>query len=296
MKKMKKAWVLLLAAVMVVSLAACGSSGDSGVGKSDQPDANKLVADASQKMKDAKSMNSDVTMEVAMSENGKDMSLESSMKISALEDPELLKIEMTIKGESAGTKIPETISDMYGQETDGSTVIYMSVDQGQNWFKQTVTSDALSQYSAKDSMGAYLKSSSNFKLTGTEKIDDSDAYKLEGEVSGDDIGKVLKDSGGLEQLSKLMPGMSVDEIVKDAKPMPITVWIDKETGYPVQYDMDMAGLMSSLMDKIAKSASSNQKVSVDKMKIRMTVSDFNKVEKFDLPDNVKNAKEADLGL
>lgn len=296
MKKMKKVWVLLLAAAMVVSLAACGGSGDSGAGKSGQPDANKLVADASQKMKELKSMNSDITMEIAMSENGKAMSLESGMKISALEDPELMKIEMTIKGESAGTKIPETVSDMYGQETDGATVIYMSVDQGQNWFKQTATSDALSQYSAKDSMGAYLKSSSNFKLTGTEKVGESDAYKLEGAVSGADIEKVLKDSGGLKQLSKLMPGMSEDEIVKDAKPMPITVWIDKESGYPVKYDMDMAGLMSSVMDKIAKSASSNHKISVDKMKISMTVSDFNKVEKFDLPDNVKNAKEADLGL
>lgn len=299
MTKTKKVWVLLMAAVMVVSLAACGGNAGSGdsSSKSDQPDAKTIIADAAQKMKDAKSLNSDMTMEIGMSANGKTMiSMDTNMKISALEDPVLLKIDMTMKGESAGTKLPETTANMYGQDADGSTAIYMSADQGQNWFKQTVSSDDLSQYSAKDSMDMYLNSSSNFKLTGTEKINGSDAYKLEGEVSGDDIGSVLKDSGSLKQLTSLVPGMTEDELVKDAKAMPLTVWIDKESGYPVKYDMDMKDMMSGILDKALKDAPANQKLTVDKMKVSMTVSDFNKVEPFELPAKVKDAKETNLGL
>lgn len=296
MTKMKKIWVLLMAAVMVVSLAACGGSGDSS-SKSDQPDAKTIIADAAQKMKDAKSLNSDMSMEMAMSVNGKSMiNMDTNMKISAIEDPVLLKIDMTMKGESAGTKIPETTVNMYGQETDGSTVIYMSSDQGQSWFKQTATSDDLSQYSAKDSMDMYLNSSSNFKLTGTEKIDGSDAYKLEGQISGDDIGTILKDSGSLKQLSSLVPGMTEDELTKDAKPMPLTLWVDKESGYPVKYEMDMKDMLGGILEKALKDAPANQKMTVDEMKVSMTVSDYNKVQPFELPAKVKDAKETNLGL
>ena len=73
------------------------------------------------------------------------------------------------------------------------------------------------------------------------------------------------------------------DLYSDLGDMPITVWIDQATGYPVRYYMDMTGVMQSMMSKALAGVEGGDSLTMDKVEITMDCSNFNNVADFEIP-------------
>lgn len=74
--------------------------------------------------------------------------------------------------------------------------------------------------------------------------------------------------------------------------MPVKFYIEKDTAYPVKYEMNMAEVMNRLMTIIYAEAmpETDIKVNVSKCYVEMTMKNINKAEDFKIPDEVTSAK------
>lgn len=288
MKNIRKLLAAGLAVVMVAGLAGCGGGGSS---------AEDIMKTAQEKLKDVKSMNCEMVMNMDMSSNGQTMSMSTTGDIAMDSEPLLMKMDMDIKMDAAGQSGNQKMV-MYAEQADQNYTMYMSPD-GTNWVKQTMTDMAnMEQYDAQASMDMYLSSSESFKEAGTEKINGSDATKYEGIISQDAMNEVMSASGAADSLAQF--GISEEDaaaLYQDLGELPIAIWIDNESSLPVKYEMDMTAVMQKLMDNMVKTmgeAASGMEFSVDKMFISMTMSDFNSIEAIEIPEAAKNAQEAQI--
>ena len=99
-----------------------------------------------------------------------------------------------------------------------------------------------------------------------------DAMRASGAL--DSVDPTLQDS---EQLGRLLSGLG---------DLPICVWIEKKTLYPVQYTMDMTALMDSLMDNMLAELGDTSgllQVGSRNCQVEMVCTNFNKATDFDIP-------------
>lgn len=287
--KIKKLIAVIIAVTMVVGLAACGDGGTSG-GDS----IADIMKNAEEALEAVGSMSYDMTMDMEMSVMDQTMSTSTTGKILYIADPLKMKMDMTMDAGAQGS----TAMQMYAEEVGDDYVMYMSMD-GTTWMKQTLPdADMLEQYNAEASMDMYLESADSFKEDGTEQINGMDAVKYTGVIAEDTMNDVMESSGVISQLTSL--GISEEQaeaMYKDCGQLPISIWIAKDSGLPVKYEMDMTEFMQKLMDNIMASMSDQAEQSEDasitigKMFISMTVSDFDSVEDFEIPEAAKNAAE-----
>lgn len=279
MKKMKRAGALLLALVLTLSLAACAGGG----GGSAQTPA-EAVAAAQKKMADIKNLDAAITMEMGMSMEGQTMGINMSMNMSMLTDPVQAKIAVDMDMGELGSQQME----MYMEEKgDNSFVLY--VTDGTIWAAQTVSAEDVGQYDAQSSMDMYLDSTSEFKSAGTEKLPSGEADKYTGVIKGDSMAAVMEQSGALDSLATVLGSTdAIAELYKDLGDMPVSIWVDKATGYPVRYEMDMTDMLSQLMSKALTAAGATEadleKLKIDKMSMAMECSNFNNATPFTIPE------------
>lgn len=313
MRVRNKILALILAAAMPFTFTACGSDDkgsktaqqesmatdkDSVIDKdsaSDEKSAADLLADAQEKINGVKSMSAVMNMEMDMDveANGEKQSMQTvtDMNMVYFKDPLKLKAEMKMDMGEAGSTSAQIYAEM---DDEGKYTMYMG--DGTNWQAQSVQLTDLEQYDAASNMNNYLDESYNFEMAGTEQVNGKDAYKLEGKITGDDMKEAMLSSGALDSLSSLnVDSAQLESMLDGLGDIPITMWIDKESGYPSQYDMDMSDVMSSLMSKIVESMGEQTEgfsMNVSKMKIKMTCSDYDAAEDFEIPKKAKKAKKA----
>lgn len=284
MKHLKKLVALGMAMVLTAGLAACGGSGDGG-------SAEDVMKKAQDEMSKVKSMSYDMVMDMNMTMGDQKVETSTNGKIDFIADPLAMKMDMTMDMGAQGSYE----MNMYAEKAGDEYVMYMTMD-GTNWMKQTLADAAeLEQYNAQDSMGLYLEGIENFKEAGTEKVNGSDATRYDGVISKDAMNDVMASSGAADQFAQLgISAAQAEEMYKDLGELPVSLWIDKESSLPVKYEMDMTGIMQKLMDKMMEAVgeqAAGLSISVDKMFISMTLSNFNKVEEIKVPDAAKNAQE-----
>ncbi|MDE6055215.1 MAG: hypothetical protein K2G55_16005, partial [Lachnospiraceae bacterium] len=125
---------------------------------------------------------------------------------------------------------------------------------------------------------------------GTEQVNGANAYKYSYVLSEEEMKEQILSSGALDSVSSL--GMEVDESMFDGLgEMTSYVWIDEATLYPVKYEMDMTAVMDTLMTNMIAALGDQAEgvsMSIPKMKISMTCSNFNNATDFTVPDEAKN--------
>lgn len=272
MKRTKRC-AAALAVVLGLSLCSCGST-------TDDP-----LAAAQKQMESVKSMDAHMTMEMDMQVMGQTMESVTTMDMTCFSEPNKLKAEMTMDMGELGSQS----MSMYAEEKDGSYTMY--VFDGSSWASQAAELSDLEQYDAKSSMNLYLDSGSDFQEDGTETINGVEAVKYTGVIRGDKLREVMEASGSLDSMSSLTQmGVTedqIEEMLSDLGDMPVSIWIDTEDHYPVQYEMDMTSIMNGLMEKMMDVVGDEAKgldLSVPKMLITMTCSHFNSATDFTIPE------------
>lgn len=306
MKKRNRFLALLLAATLSFSVSACGSEADdnaqtpsggqeSSVSDSEGQDDVDALAAAQEKMQDISSMDAKMVLEMDMEAGaeGQSQTMESVTKVdmTCFYDPIKIKMDIEVDAGENGTTATTSYVE---QGKDGSLTMY--ADSGSEWIAQTVSMDDIAQYDAADNMKMYLDEDYNFEKAGTEQVEGADAYKYTGSITGEDMKEAILGSGALDSLSSLgFDASAMDGMMDDVDGMPITLWIDAESLYPVKYEMDMTSVMDSLMASLLKAMGDQAEgvtMSIPKMKLEMTCSNYNEAEDFKIPKEAKKANKA----
>ena len=272
MKFGKRIAAFALSAALALSLAACGSGTEKSTGD---------IATALEKINAVKSLEATMVMEMDMSLMGQSMETETAMNMVCFNDPMKLKADMTMDMGKLGS----FTMNMYAAMDGDNYTVY--INDGSAWSSETVDMSYLQQYDAQESMNLYLESGDDYTLDGTEEINGSTANKFTGVIRGDALEEVLAASGATSSLESSVGDLDLSELYSDLGDMPITVWVDQESGYPVRYAMDMTELMQGIMEKSMAAAGGEEDISgmitMDKMSLVMDCFNFDNATDFEIP-------------
>lgn len=270
MKFGRRAAALTLGGLLALSVTACGGTTNKG------NSAEKIQA-ALEKINAIQSMDATMFMEMDMSAMGQSIETDTTMNMSCFNDPMKLKADMTVSMGELGAVSMSVYAQQDGEQC--STYLY----DGASWTVQTMEIDDLQQYDAQQSMDLYLESGVDYAYEGTEEINGMTTDKYSGVIRGDAMEEVMKASGATSNLESSL-GSSVDlsDLYSDMEDMPITVWIDQETGYPVRYYMEMTDVMQAMMTKMFSSMGAGS-ITIGKMQITMDCFNFDNVADFEIP-------------
>ena len=253
-------------------MTACGN------GTANKEDATEKIRAATEKVNAAESMEATMVMEMDMSAMGQSVQTDTTMDMVCFNDPMKMKADMTMDMGALGS-----VSMSIFAQADGDTY-NMYLYDGNTWTSQTAAVNALEQYDAQQSVNLYLDSGAEYISVGTEEINGVTTDKYTGVIRGDAMEEVLKASGATTNLESSLGGMvDVSELYSGLGDMPITVWIDPESGYPVRYFMDMTDVMQSMMSKAMSGIEGGDTLTIDKVEVTMDCSNYNNATDFEIP-------------
>lgn len=279
MKLGTRAAALVLGGLLALSVTACG-------GGTSKLDAAQKIQAASEKVNALESMEATMFMEMDMSVMGQNMESDTTATMACFNDPIKLKMDMTTSMGELGSMS----MSMYAQAEGSQCTTYLY--DGTNWIVDTVDVGDVEQYDAQQSMDLYLKSGTEYASLGTETINGVTADKYSGIIRGDALEEVIKNSGASSSLeTSLGDGLTLGDLYSDLGDMPVTVWIDQETGYPVRYYMDMSDVMQSMMTKMLSGMGIEGEglMTIDKLEITMDCYNFNAATDFTIPADALSA-------
>lgn len=278
--KLKKRILAVVAAMLMVSAAGCGGS------QMDAAEIEALLAQAKETMSSVESMAADMTMEMDMDMNGEVLETTTKANIRTQQNPLKMQMDLSVLM-SDGTELNQM--QMYAVEQDGHLCSYMS--SADVWYAETLELGELDQYNAEENMDLYLDNITSCKAEGKEDIHGTSAMKISGIITGDAMEEVLTNSGLESSASSL--GISDEmlaEVYAELKDLPVTLWID-DTGYVVQYALDMTEMMQKIMDASLETMGAGDSalsLKVAQMMISMRCYDFNAVEEIEIPAEALN--------
>lgn len=278
-KRMKRRVIsLLIVTSMILIMSGCGAK--------ETKNAAEIFTEAQEKMLNAKSVDGKVKMVISMESGEKKMDMNMDMVMSVFTDP--YKGKINIKRDMG--KLGVTDSEMYMVSEDDKFYTYIGMNG--KWAKQEVEQSLFEQtmkaYNSSAYMDAFLESADNFTKEEIEE-DGKKLYKLQGEVSGESLEKIMKSLQGMNQL-ELFKNKSA---LADIGSFSITAYVDKESHTIDRLSMDMTDMMKKMMESIIKAAGSTQTVTVNTCTMDIEYTSINSSEDFEIPEEAKNAAEID---
>ena len=283
MKKwFKKGAAIAMSATMALPLAACAS------GKPATPE--EVLKAASEKVAAAKSMSSEVIMDMKMASAGQTIQMTMTGAVEAIEEPMAMHMDMTMDMGAMGSMKMQ----MYMTEEEGAYQLYVGTDDGSGattWAAQSVPdADQMKQYDTQANMELYLKSGSNFQENGTETIEGKETVRYDGVITNECFNEVFTSTGVLDQFSSLgVDAETAQSMLTDLGDLPISVWVEKESNLPVKYEMDMTAIMQSIMTKTMEAADSTETITVESVYMTMLIHGIDNVESIEVPQEALDA-------
>lgn len=321
----KKFLALFLTATLALSVTACGSDdskttsapadttaqADAGQDKAEEKTEEKKEEDTkdaeAEKKEDAEEAKTEVenpieeslvrmaevtsmememvmNMDMSVEADGQEQSVETVtvMDMECMTNPLKIKMEMDMDMGEAGSTSMSIYGDM---DENGNYMLYMY--DGTSWIAESAGEVDLEAYNAQASMEAQIGDTSAYVLEGKEQLNGADAYKYSCTMSGDEMKEAINSAGALDSLASLGISTSDAYAMLDGLGELVTyVWVDAETLYPIQYEMDMTEIMDGLMTAIIEAMGEQAQgmtMHVSKMEMTMTCSNFNGISDITVP-------------
>lgn len=268
---MKKLIAVLLAAVLVLSLCACGKTG----GDIRSMSAADAVKTASEKMESCKNYRENGTMKISMGASGMTIDLNLIQDAEISTDPAVVHMNMTMDMGMLGSQQIE----LYTVEENGKTVAYANAGDG---WEKSAEEEAANSVMSIDSDAA-----ADYEKIGEEEINGEKCIHYVGKVSSDKLPEMLGSSGDI--LGSLGIDVNDEEAMSKLGDLELNVWVSVDTQYPVRYQIDMTSLMEGLMS--ASSETAGLGISITACEFVMDFSDFDKVGTITVPADVLAAAD-----
>lgn len=284
MKWMKCTAALGAAALLALSLAACSGG-----------NADETVAAALEKVKSASSLDAVIEIAAEYTSEDQDLSVTNRMNLTTFQEPLKIKAEVALDMASGEDTYNQTIT-MYAQR-EGEELVQYATD-GSYWAKQTTTQEVLDTYNAGDTLSDYLAGASGFRNSGTETVNDAQAVKYTGSLSGKPLVDILEANGYLESISSMSEDQQ-SKIKADLEGMPaaeIAVWVD-QAGYLVKMEMDMLKVIdnmeASIDETLGHPGTTDEEAASELVSsvIRMTCANFDAATEFEIPAEALEAED-----
>ena len=284
MKHWTRGGALLLAAVLTLSLAACGAS---------EPTPEEILAQTLQNRQEAPeslsaSVTAQVDMEIQAGDQTQTLETTTVMDMVCFSDPLKLKAETSMDMGELGS----FSATVYAQQEGEAYTTY--TDVGGQWVREeNASAELLEQYNASAEMNSYLSSTDQWTFQQEEELEGTRTLKFSGTVTGSQVSDLLEESGVLDSLGTMQQlGVSAENLegmLQNLGDITIEMWIDPEICYPVRYEMDMTQVCNALMDNVLQ-VLSDMGQSTDGISFRyprvqmtMTCSDINAAPDFEIP-------------
>lgn len=273
---------LLMAVVMIYIMTGCGSNGT--------VDAAQVFAYSQEKAGAVKSVDAIASLKLSMSSGGENVDMDMDMKMSVFNDPIKAKVNMNMAMGELGSQN----SDIYMISEDGKFYTYTGMDG--TWYKQEMDQalfeQSISGYDSSAYLDALVECAENFTM---EKVDEDGKklYKVEGEVSGDSMQKIMDSMQGMDQLETLTQG---DFSFTDMGSLSMTVYIDQGTYMIDKMSIDLTDMMQEVMASVMEEAGSDENVTINTYVMDIEYTSYDSSEDFDLPEEAKNAEEIDMSM
>lgn len=243
-----------------------------------------------EKMNAVKSMDSNVSMTMKISLMNEALNLNMYGTMSTISNPILAKMDLTMDLGELG----KDTMQMYMEESNGKYTTYTQVGKSE-WIKQTM--DAGNQANAYDTQ-VYLEALKDVKAVGKQTLQGKELYVVEGVVSGDVLEALIQQSGAMDIVAVSTEDADMQAMIQSMLTnlgnIKMRMWIDSDF-YNVKYEMDMTDLVKKMMENIANSGQmvgEDQEllkmIQFSEVSMSMTNSNFNGVEAFTIPAEVKN--------
>ena len=272
MKKTKRILVFAMLAAMLLSLCGCGMF-------------RTHVAKAAVKMSKLESLHADVDMQVGMgiSVFGQDVNADAAITggVDIQRSPERLYADLAAEVEDFEQNLL-----LYGIGRDGGYDIYSSADSGETWTKGSAENNSANSSKA-DGKSIFLllsESAASFKEYGKEKVNSSDALRYNGRITSDELKQALELANAKQAIEESLDVELDDDVFADLGDVPVSIWIDVESGMIVRIEMDMSdvmqGLVPVLVDKAMEKADIGIGVDtkVHEVTVSITLSEFDSVQ------------------
>lgn len=275
MMKMKKLTALLMSGALVLGLAACGPKEE----KKQSP-AEQLGA-AVAKLNEVKSVNATSTVNMEMTVAEQKVAMNMKMDMTTFNDPVKMHcgMEMSMAGQNGGKM------DIYVQQDGDKYLMYLF--DGAQWAADEIELGEAAKFDAQQSIDLYTKSMQDLKVTEEDK-----AIRYDGVLKGDAVEEAVKNSGALNQMGAEVDPEMMKTMFEGLGDLPISVWVDKESGFPTHYYMDMTALMDGMMQKMMSTMGEEAAqlgFTVEKMEIDVEYSDFDAAADFEIPADALDA-------
>ena len=280
MKKLRKGLAVLLAVMMPLSMLACA--------KGNSPE--ELIEKAMLANEKLENCHADMDIVMDMTVEGQKQATKMTASMDMFSNPMKSKMSMSAEGQNI---------EMYMD----SSYVYMGM-MGQ-WIKSPIQTAQMQQMDVKASMDLYLKNMDNFKLEEEEQVSGLDTYKISGVITGDSLEEVIESSGMMSELEQQLGynadmAAMIDKMVENIGDILVTIWIEKNDFTVIQYDVDMTNAMSIMMksmedalkDEIEEGKTIEDYVKVDQYTMRITMSQINAIEDFEIPAEALAGMEA----
>lgn len=275
MKRFNRAFALLAAAVMLLSLTACTP-----------PSPERELAKAQEKLTQVRSFRYDMDMDIRMTVDDTSISVKTVCRADCVANPLILKMDINLDISEVGS----VDYIIYAAQTEDGYTAYTKMYD--DWIKEELGGlGELEQYDARSNMDAFLSGFTSVTEAGSEEVSGIKTTRYDCVVSGETIDEIIESSGAYTQLSLLGIGdEQAKEMLSGLGEVPYSIWIDAKRALPVRYELDMSGIMGSLMDKMLKDNSDFfPDISLDKMTISVTMSDFDEIGSIEIPDEANDA-------
>lgn len=257
----------------------------------------KSVQDALNKLKQAESIQADLSLDMGINAFGLKLEALATMDMTAFRSPTKAKTDLELDLGFWGT----TKLNSYLYEEDDK--YHLVLQNKKNLVKQELPVTELSQYNGQKLLQIYLGQVEDIEEAGTEKLATGEAYKYTGVIRSGGLKTVLLDAGTLDIFVTLLENnkilkplgsllrqkqTTISEMMKKAEEIPVTIWIDKKTGYLVQCNMDIAYAMNDSLKQLTSDNSkkktiwSNFAVTKAEMVIRCNI--YNAAKDFRIPE------------
>lgn len=283
MKLYKKCLTMLLVGGLIFSLGACKEKVEEK--PQQEQSAVETIGTAAQKLEEATSFTSKLTADVKMSSDENEVKATEEINTVFHIDPLSAYIVEKVNQGLNANDVMEKIS--YLQEKDGTATYYMSFDN--QWSKvEGKTEELLAvmrSYNTKENLLSFLKEAQDLKEKKSK-----DVMILEGVLPASVVPAVVEETKALQFIGMADLNPQVYGGVKD---LPILFRIDKETGYPVGYSFDLNDILQVVTDnamELLGNTGEFAKIKVETCAIDVTIGDFNKAPKVEIPPEAFHAK------
>ena len=209
------------------------------------------------KLEQVNSMQAGMVMDLGIEVIGIELGAQASIDMLSSQSPLQLQTVVGVDMGFLGANQAVT----YGCETEGEYYLYRK--NKDRWVKNQVKEAELARYNGKELILTWMEHIEEPKVVGVEQMDGQKAYRFTGVIGKEGLQAVLVDAGCLELLAEGFEGKllstvgslllqedKIDALMQKAEDMPVEIWIDAQTGYPLQCTMDVGEMLNDSFGRL----------------------------------------------